>query len=358
MRVPERDRRRGPHDARRAARPGGERPQRNPKPRATPNIDELVEAALQAREPLLRDKTTNAYRVFNGAADGVAGFILERFGATLIAQIHEGALEFPEEFAREIAERFAQRLEATAVYRKVFARDRNAALAQLEATHHDPQPWIGTPTEAEIEAMELGVKFIVRPYDGYSTGLFLDQRMNRRRVRQLAPGRRVLNTFAYTCGFSLAAALGGAVETVSVDISGKSLEWGQRNFAANDVAGEGHTFFRADVFDFLRGAAKRERQFDLIILDPPTFARVKGKRGAFVLEEQLDALLGATAAVLAPGGSLLISINTRRLSRAALEAAAGAALPNGEIAERPRLPLDFRGDSELAKSIWVRNAPS
>lgn len=314
----------------------------------------MLDTAFAAREPLLRDKTTNAYRVINGAPDGVGGLIIERFGDALVVQTHADLYAFPEDYARELATRCAERLAVPAVYRKFFARDRASAPENLDAAHHDPRPWIGAATAPEIEALELGVKYFIHPYDGYSTGLFLDQRMNRRRVRQLAGGRSVLNTFAYTCGFAVAAALGGAARTVNVDISAKSLEWGRRNLALNGIDSASHDFARAEVFDFLRGAIKRERRFDLVILDPPTFARVKGKRGAFVLEEQLDALLAAAARVLAPRGLLLLSVNTRRLSRAALEAAASAALPSGAIVERPRLPLDFRGDSDLAKSIWLQ----
>ena len=99
-------------------------------------------------------------------------------------------------------------------------------------------------------------------------GLFLDQRDNRRRIRAQARGKDVLNLFAYTCGFSVAAAAGGAASTVSVDLSPKALEWGRANFALSHLDPSDHQFIKSDAFDYLRRAARQGKRFDIIILDP------------------------------------------------------------------------------------------
>src|SRR5207249_5097550 len=109
---------------------------------------------------------------------------------------------------------------------------------------------------------------------GYSVGLILDQRENRRFVRQAKP-ERLLNCFAYTCSFSVAAASAGA-QTVNVDLSKKSLEHGRQNFVLNSLSTEGHKFIADDVRPVLRRLARRGEKFDVIILDPPTFSRTKG----------------------------------------------------------------------------------
>jgi 23S rRNA (cytosine1962-C5)-methyltransferase len=314
----------------------------------------VLNSAVLRRERLLSDPLTNMLRLFNDDADGVAGLVLEGFADVLIVQIHEGrfADNLEQELRRPI-ESLAHQLGVRAVYLKRFATDRSAALKDLEATHRDPTPWIGAPAAQEFDALENGIRFRIRPYDGYSVGVFLDARENRRRMRDLARGRRVLNAFAYTCGFSVAAALGGAAETVSVDVSKRYLEWGKRNFAANRVALEGNWFICSDIFDYYRRAKRQGRIFDLIVLDPPTFARVKGGK-PFVLEQDLKPLVAGAIERLAPGGLLLLSTNHRGTTMARIEQAiaAGAAGRASRVVERPPLPPDFAGDREFAKSVW------
>src|SRR5712671_2443234 len=120
-------------------------------------------------------------------------------------------------------------------------------------------------------ATERHLKFGIDFGAGYSVGLFVDQRENRRFVRQTAP-KRLLNCFAYTCSFSVAAASAGA-QTVNVDLSKKSLERGRRNFALNSLSTEGHKFIADDVRPVMRRLARRGEKFEMIILDPPTFSR-------------------------------------------------------------------------------------
>src|SRR5256884_275046 len=138
---------------------------------------------------------------------------------------------------------------------------------------------------------EHRLKFGVDFGAGYSVGLFIDQRENRKFVRQLKP-KRILNCFAYTCSFSVAAASASA-QTVNVDLSKKSLERGRRNFELNVLSTEGHKFIADDVRPVLQRLARRGEKFDMIILDPPTFSRTKGGAAFHVERDFEDVIVAA-----------------------------------------------------------------
>ncbi|HMQ16306.1 MAG TPA: class I SAM-dependent methyltransferase [Phycisphaerae bacterium] len=346
-------------------------------------IDELVARALRRRADLL--PRLAALRLVNDRGDGLEGLVIERLGPVLIAQLHEGRLCAGAETLRPVCERLAAQLGASAVYRKTFPRDRSRALARLEAQLTDPAPWIGAAARPEIVIDEDGLRLIVRPYDGYSTGLFLEHRDNRALVRRRAAGRRVLNLFAYTCGFSVAALAGGAAEVVSVDLSRKFLDWGRRNLLGNlpdrnTHAGEAPAgdddargaasqpsdartalesrraeFVCSDAFEYYRRAARQGRRFDLVILDPPTFSRQKHSRRVFSIERDLDRLVRGAVELLDRGGVLLLCCNHRATTPARLAAAARAAAGARlrRPLETPGLPADFRGDPDYARSLWA-----
>jgi len=184
---------------------------------------------------------------------------------------------------------------------------------------HDPQArtqW-GSEVPDEWIANEEGVDYYFRRKQGLSPGLFLDQRANRRWLQEQARGRRVLNLFSYTGGFSLNAARGGAEQVVSVDLSRTFLDWSKANFALNKIAGEKWEFWAADARYFLRGCAKRKRRFDLVVCDPPSFAR--GPEGVFRIEKDLGELLAQIDAVLERNGILLLSTNYEKWDQNALD---------------------------------------
>ena len=163
---------------------------------------------------------------------------------------------------------------------------------------------------------EAGARYALDFGAGYSHGLFLDQRANRANIRTLKP-KRLLNTFSFTCSFSVVAALAGA-ETVSIDLSKKSLDRGRKNFALNNIPEDGHRFFADDVLDVLPLLAKRGEKFDAIILDPPTFSRGnKGRR--WQVEQHLEDLITAAMELAMPKCSILLSTNCTKLDPAALE---------------------------------------
>jgi 23S rRNA (cytosine1962-C5)-methyltransferase len=171
----------------------------------------------------------------------------------------------------------------------------------------------------------------------------------------------VLNTFAYTCGFSLCAAAAGA-RTTSIDLAQKYLAWGKRNFAINQIDPARHEFLRGDVFDWLRRLAKMERRFDLILLDPPTFSQSK-EQGAFQAEKDYGKLAGAALRLLKPGGVLFASTNAAKQTPAEflekLTSAVGGARRTIVQRHYAPQPPDFpitRAEPAHLKTIWLRIA--
>ncbi len=233
---------------------------------------------------------------------------------------------------------------------RIFAR----FLPRQNAERISPVLLEGDPDgDLHTVVTEGGVRYGIDFSAGYSTGLFLDQRANRALLRALRP-RRVLNTFAYTCSFSVVAALEGA-ETLSVDLSKKSLDRGRENFALNDLPTEGHRFIADDVLDVLPRLERRGEQFDAIILDPPTFSR--GNRGRrWQVEQGLEELLFRALELAAPNASILLSTNCTRISAKQLDAIARFALKTtrraGDLHREGRLPDCPAGEG--AQTLWIR----
>jgi len=209
----------------------------------------------------------------------------------------------------------------------------------------------GQPLETEVS--EAGVRFTLDFAVGYSAGLFIDQRANRARVRVWKP-KRLLNTFAYTCSFSVVAALAGG-ETVSVDLSRRSLVRGEENFRRNGLdPKQGHRFIADDVLAVLPRLARRGEKFDAIILDPPTFSRNQSGE-AFQVQRDFDHLVVLALEVAAPGAKILLSVNHSAMRVADLEQSARRALKisgrSGRFSHAAPLP-DFPPDIG-AKTVWV-----
>jgi 23S rRNA (cytosine1962-C5)-methyltransferase len=199
---------------------------------------------------------------------------------------------------------------------------------------------------------ENELKFGIDFSAGYSVGLFVDQRENRKFVRQSGP-KRMLNCFAYTCSFSVAAASAGA-HTMSIDLSKKSLERGQQNFFLNSISTQGHQFIADDVRSVLRRLGRRGEKFDTIILDPPTFSRTK-HGPAFHVESDFEELIASALELTASGSRLLLSTNCEALNDQALERMARYALKltrTSASLHRLSPPIDFPPGSS-AKTIWL-----
>lgn len=318
-------------------------------------VHSKILSALDRRRDLLARDDTNALRLFHDQADGIAGLVIERFGPALIVQIHQGRFTPDLNDLKSAAELLSHQLGTKAVYLKHFVRDRAGVSDEESDQHRDPQPWIGEPLPEEFEIIENGLRFLIRPFDGFSVGLFLEHRDNRRLIRELSTGKRVLNLFAYTCGFSVAAAAGAAEHVASVDLSKKYLEWGKRNFSVNNLPIDSHKFYASDAMDFFKRAARQSQRFDLAIVDPPTFSRQRRPERVFEIEKDLPELLSGTMSLLNPGGQLFFSTNCRTLyMRRILQAINQAAYPRRvTILRHPPLPPDFPGDPDYSKSVLI-----
>jgi 23S rRNA (cytosine1962-C5)-methyltransferase len=216
-----------------------------------------------------------------------------------------------------------------------------------------PRLLFGNPDEnLRAVVKERKLKFGIDFGAGYSIGLFLDQRENRSYARAAAP-RRLLNCFAYTCSFSVAAAAAGA-QTVNVDLSKKSLARGRENFSLNSLPTDDHRFIADDVRPILRRMARRGEKFDMIILDPPTFARPsRGK--AFRVENDFEDLLLAALEIAGRDTRVLLSTNCATLEERALEGMARYCLKKLRRAgalQRPPRPPDFPTGSG-ASTVWL-----
>lgn len=320
------------------------------------SLQSKLDAALARRAPILRDKSIEAIRLFHGRADGIEGLVIEKWGPVLIVQIHEGHPVPSPELLRPHLLEWRNGLHARAVYLKQFVRDRAHATPELRESHQNSAPWIGEPAAEEFPVREYDLNFLIRPFDGYSVGLFLEHRNNRRRVAEFSRGRRVLNTFAYACGFSIAAAKGGATSVASVDLSRRYLEWGKRNFEANQLPIDSHRFYASDIFEFFNRARRQKLRYDMLILDPPTFSRTRRPPSVFELRTQLPRLVRESINLLDSGGILFLATNDRQIRREDLESALQTAAPSRRLTQldTPTLPPDFTGDPQYSKSIFVR----
>ena len=201
-------------------------------------------------------------------------------------------------------------------------------------------------------ATERHLRFGIDFGAGYSVGLFVDQRENRRYVRHVAP-KRLLNCFAYTCSFSVSAARVGA-RTVNIDLSKKSLERGRENFGLNGLATIDHRFIADDLLAVLPRLARKGEKFDMIILDPPTFSRAPGGK-TFHVENDFEKLLLNSIELAERDSRILLSTNCSVLHEHALEVMARYCLRAGRRAatfhRQPPLP-DFPPGAG-ASSIWL-----
>jgi 23S rRNA (cytosine1962-C5)-methyltransferase len=219
--------------------------------------------ALAFRGGVFDEARTNAYRLINGEGDGIPGLIVDRYADLIVLQV--GTLGI-ERLKNIILEEISTRVKPKAIYEKSLLPSRkDEGLEEFAGALRGEIP-------SEVSVRENGLLFSVSPEHSQKTGLFLDQREMRSLVGNIARNRSVLNCFSYTGGFSVYAAAGGAASVTSVDISKDAIEGAKRNFSLNGLENIKHTAVSADVFEYLRSVTE---EFDLIILDPPAFAKRK-----------------------------------------------------------------------------------
>jgi 23S rRNA (cytosine1962-C5)-methyltransferase len=328
-------------------------------------VDFTSDVREDLRAALTDVQETNAFRLVHGASDGWPGWYVERLGDYLLSQ---SAQDLTEEQLRRLGEIGAP---VRGVYHKILSRHMRGATAKESS----PQLVFGDAAPERFTVRENGTAFELSFNEGYSVGLFLDQRDNRRRflTRHVAAEfplfdskletqnstPELLNVFAYTCGFSVCAAKGG-VRTTSLDLSKKYLEWGKRNFALNGIDPAEHDFIYGDAFDWLRRLAKKGRTFDVIVLDPPTFSQSK-ERGVFRVESHFGELVSATLPLLKENGVLLASTNAsewppeRFLAAVekSIRSARGKVLQQHYVPQPPDFPVS-RAEPAYLKTVWMR----
>ncbi|CAN5481398.1 class I SAM-dependent rRNA methyltransferase [soil metagenome] len=281
--------------------------------------------AVQQRQSLIRQNRTQAFRAFSGVADGVDGVFVDVYGEGAVLIVYEGRPPRSFDPATEAATVFdvLKPLGVKAVYIKPFAKDRSRLGGELPDIATNPVPAAGETLPEAIVIREANWKLEIRLYDGLSTGLFLDQRENRVWLadwcaKRTAAGKpsAVLNTFAYTCAFSIAAATGGAV-TTSVDVSGRYLDWAKRSFVLNNLDIAGHRFAKMDTFEFFNYAGRKGLKYDMIVLDPPSFASgsKKKKIRPWSSVDDYARLVHHASHLLNRGGTIFASTNTQALCR-------------------------------------------
>lgn len=324
-----------------------------------------AEPRRQIRGLVIDPESTDAYRLIHGASDGWPGWYVDRLGDFLFSQ-SEATLP---EAQRAHLERLSQGCSARGAYHRPWLR----AVGRAGPGEIAAQLLSGTSAPERFVVRENGLRFELSFAEGYSVGLFLDQRDNRRRfltqhvaadfpLVQSPPGPariEVLNTFAYTCGFSVCAAKAGARAT-SLDASKKYLEWGKRNFVLNGLDPAQHDFIYGDVFEWLRRLARKGRTFDVIVLDPPTFSQSK-QSGVFRVTKDYGRLVQAALRLLRPGGVLFVSTNAAEWAAADFLASVNQAVraANRDVRQLQFFPqpLDFpvsRAEPAYLKTVWLR----
>jgi len=313
-------------------------------------------AALARRTPLLEDKSIEFCRLLTGAAEDVPGLIVDKCGGVVVIDVQINRSPATVD-VRDVARWYSDTIHAeTVIVRCNVKKDQEPGPGNgASRSRYKEDHVLGRPCPESITVRERGLTFIVRPNQGRSIGLYADHRDNQARVRAMAREKDVLNLFAYTCGFSLAAAVGGAASTVSVDLAGRHLEWGRDNFARNHVDTEHHEFLQADSFEYLRRAARQHRLFDLIIIYPPSFAHGRRRGRDFSVSRDLGPLVTGALTVLKPGGVIMVSTNLRSLSLSGLRQRVRTAAQGHRIRaiDTAPLPTDFAADPDHAKTLFV-----
>jgi len=323
-------------------------------------VDFAADTWTAFRDAFIDANDTNAYRIIHGAPDGWPGWYVDRLGDFLLSQSEAPLNASQREELGKLTKRFSSR----GAYHKILTRHLRAA------TETSPQLVLGKATPERFTIRENGVRFELSFTEGYSIGLFLDQRNNRQRFLaghvaagfELPMGNRqweILNAFAYTCGFSVCVALAGA-RTTSLDLSKKYLDWGRRNFALNGLDPAQHEFIYGDAFDWLRRLTKKNRAFDGVILDPPTFSQSK-EGGVFRADEDYGRLVAAALPLIKTGGVVFASTNAAAWLpeeflagvRGPVRSAGRKILQEQYFPQPPDFPVS-RAEPAYLKTVWMR----
>ena len=310
-------------------------------------FESRIASALARREALFADAYTTAFRVFNGEGDGIGGLTIDYFdGYFMVSWYSEGIYSLK----HHVYSVFDKIIDYKGIYEKKRFDTKGGYIEQDDFVK-------GEQGEFPIIVKENGMNFAVNLNDGAMTGIFLDQRDMRKAVRdKYSEGRNVLNTFSYTGAFSVAAVLGGAIKTTNVDLAKRSNAKTIEQFSVNAIDYEQQDIKVMDVFDYFRYAKRNDLKFDLIILDPPSFARTK--KYTFSTAQDYPALLMDAISITEKNGIIVASTNNASFGmkkfKTFIEQAFEEAGSRYKILEESTLPKDFRTNRDYPEFNYLK----
>ena len=312
-----------------------------------------IQSAIEYRKEFFTSKDTTAFRVFNGEGDGVGGLTIDYFdGYYLLTWYSLGIYEFKEEVL--------EGLKSSVDYKGIYQKKRFDSKGKYL---DDKDDFIcGERAEESITVKENGVNFAIHLDDGAMVGVFLDQKDVRKTIRdKYAKGKTLLNTFSYTGAFSVYGALGGASKTTSVDLAKRSLPKTQEQFSVNNIDSSTQAIIVEDVFNYFKYAVRKKLSFDIVVLDPPSFAR--SKKHTFSASKDYVNLLKEAIQITNKGGVIVASTNSANFSmmtfRDFIKKAFKELKGKHKVEESFSLPKDFRvhpkfKEGDYLKVVFIR----
>ncbi|WP_099304638.1 class I SAM-dependent rRNA methyltransferase [Bacillus sp. Marseille-P3800] len=306
-----------------------------------------LKEAIEKRSSFFQAKETTAFRLFNSEGDGIGGLQLDYYAGYLVVTWYSQGIYT---FRNLVLQAIRDTISFEGVYeKKRFAED---------GSYTGEDDFVeGTRGEFPLLVKENGITYATYLNDGPMTGIFLDQRLVRKQIMdKYAVGKRVLNLFSYTGAFSVAAAMGGASETTSVDLANRSREKTEEQFSVNGIDPESQRIVVMDAFRYFQYAKKKELVYDLVVLDPPSFAR--SKKTTFRAAKDYSKLVEETIPLLSRGGVLVASTNaanvTSKQFKRMIHDAFQAHNLSYDILEEHRVPVDFASTSAYPKGSYLK----
>lgn len=311
-----------------------------------------LKKAVEKRKLFYEDTETTSFRVFNGEGDGIGGLTIDYYaGWYVLTWYSVGMYAFKD--------MVISALTSIVEYQGIYQKKRFDAKGQYV---EDDDFVMGKEAPAPLIVKENKVKIAVYLNDGAMVGVFLDQRPVRKLIRdKYAAGKHVLNTFSYTGAFSVFAAVGGAERTTSVDLANRSLQKTKEQFQINDIDLTSQQIIVEDVFHYFKYAVRKQLSFDMVILDPPSFAR--SKKHTFSAAKDYKNLLKEAIAITKDNGIIVASTNCSTFGmnkfKGFIDTAFGEMKANYELLEEFSLPEDFRTvksfpEGNYLKVVFVR----
>lgn len=306
-------------------------------------FETLFRKAKEKRSVYYQDDLTTAYRLFNQEGDGFGGLTVDLYGDYAVFSWYNS---YVYQIRQTISESFRQVFpEVLGAYEKI----------RFKGLDYESAHVYGQEAPDFFTVLENGVLYQVFMNDGLMTGIFLDQHEVRGSlVDGLAMGQSLLNMFSYTAAFSVAAAMGGASHTTSVDLAKRSRELSQAHFQANGLSTDEHRFIVMDVFEYFKYAKRKDLTYDVIVLDPPSFAR--NKKQTFSVAKDYHKLISQSLEILNPGGIIIASTNAANVSRQKFteQIDKGFAGRSYQILNKYGLPADFAYNKKDESSNYLK----